>query len=70
MSELGKWRKDAWDRDLGPCETCGAELRRPCVSVDGRTRSAHEGRTTDPAFVVLHTEVAPRDSTTSSGAGT
>lgn len=58
MSDIdrSKWRKDAWDRDLGPCLECEAKLRQPCTSDIGYTRSPHEGRTVDPALAVLHVE--------------
>lgn len=51
-----KWRKDAWDRDLGPCPECEAGLRQPCVSATGSTREPHRGRTTDPKLAALHIE--------------
>lgn len=58
MSDINrsKWRKDAWDRDLGPCLECEAGLRQPCVSATGATREPHRGRTTDAKLAVLHAE--------------
>lgn len=64
MTDLdrSKWRKDAWDRDLGPCLECGAELRRPCIAPgSGYMRSPHEGRTTDPALAEMNANARKRD---------
>ncbi len=63
MTDLdrSKWRKDAWDRDLGPCLECGVALRQPCIAPgSGYTRSPHEGRTTAPALTALNTATIER----------
>ncbi len=53
-NRFGLKKKEAWDRDLGPCGTCKAGFREPCRNETGYVCSPHTGRTTDPAYVVLH----------------
>lgn len=53
-NRFGLKKKEAWDRDLGPCDTCKAGFREPCRNETGYVCSPHTWRATDPAYVVLH----------------